>query len=297
MCPPPSCFKSHNFALSLHRDLTFAFRAVFYAVMNTPLILSCALLLAGQAHAQSAQDAAGIEVIPGWETPGGTYFAGLKISLKDGWKTYWRAPGDAGIPPRFDWTGSENIAQVALHWPTPEVFQTSGYQTIGYKQSVVIPIELGPNADGGQMHLEGRIDMGVCKDICLPLNLSFEMTVPLNGGPNAEIAGALMDQPMTASRASVRGVTCNATPIKDGLRLTSSIRMPELSANEVVVVEVMQPGLWISEAVTLRTGDTLSATADIVPLTPGGFALERSKVRYTVIGDNEAVDIIGCTGS
>ena len=65
---------------------------------------------------------------------------GLQIKLQKGWKVYWRTPGDAGFPPRIDWTQSVNLGEVKLHWPAPTRFEVLGFQTLGYKSEVVLPI-------------------------------------------------------------------------------------------------------------------------------------------------------------
>ncbi len=70
--------------------------------------------------------------------------AAFEITLEEGWKTYWRSPGDAGIPPRFDWENSHNLDGVALHWPRPAVFESFGTQTIGYSEKLILPVELTP---------------------------------------------------------------------------------------------------------------------------------------------------------
>lgn len=247
--------------------------------------------ISSPAFAEAPQGVATIDIIPGWQTPSGTRMVGLKITLADGWKTYWRAPGDAGIPPQFEWTGSENISGAAFHWPTPELFDTNGAVTIGYHGTVVIPIEL--TGDGDTMYLSGEVDMGVCNDICVPVSLNFNALLADKGGPNAAIAGALIDQPMTADRANVSKVQCSAVPIRDGLRLTASIEMPTFDDNEFVVVEA--PGAWVSESHSTRDGGVLTATVDVVPMVQG-YMLDRSKIRLTVLGAGRAVDIQGCTG-
>jgi DsbC/DsbD-like thiol-disulfide interchange protein len=74
----------------------------------------------------------------------GGHMAAVELQLAPGWKTYWRSPGDAGIPPSFDWSGSENVKSVRLHWPAPEVFEANGMQTIGYHERLVLPVEITP---------------------------------------------------------------------------------------------------------------------------------------------------------
>ena len=251
-----------------------------------------ALSVSAPAWAEAPMDVAHLEIVPGWETPQGTYMAGIKITLADGWKTYWRAPGDAGIPPLFQWIGSENIASASFHWPTPEVFDTNGMRTIGYHDSVVIPVEF-QSLDDGPMRIKGRVDIGVCDNICVPVALDFDSTVLQSGGPNPMIAGALIDQPMTADRADVTDVHCDFEIKGDTIEMTARIDLPPVGANEWIIVEA--PQAWVSESDTTRNGDTLSAKVDIVPMV-AGFALDRSAIRLTVLSDQRAVDIRGCAG-
>src|SRR5260221_5305895 len=72
------------------------------------------------------------------------YLAGVEITLSEGWKTYWRMPGDAGVPPSFDWAGSTNVASVDVRYPAPSRLHEPGAETIGYKHSVLFPVEIVP---------------------------------------------------------------------------------------------------------------------------------------------------------
>ena len=71
-------------------------------------------------------------LIPGTKQEDGSRLAGLRLSMEPGWKTYWRSPGEAGIPPRFDWSASANVDSVEVLWPRPQVFTSFGLRTIGY---------------------------------------------------------------------------------------------------------------------------------------------------------------------
>jgi len=68
--------------------------------------------------------------------------AGLEIRLAPGWHTYWRSPGDAGIPPSIDWAGSDNLAHAEIAWPAPQRWSLQGFETAGYENHVVLPIAL-----------------------------------------------------------------------------------------------------------------------------------------------------------
>ncbi|UWR24085.1 hypothetical protein K3756_03525 [Sulfitobacter sp. S190] len=222
--------------------------------------------------------------------------AAVALELEPGWKTYWRAPGDAGIPPQFDWKGSRNLHAVSVSWPTPKVFDQNGMRSIGYDGKVVLPIAMTPRSGGRDIDVDLTMDIGVCHDICIPERIKLKGTLSAAGTtPVPAIAAALAERPYTASEAGAGAVTCRIEPIKDGLSISADLQVPYAGGSEVVVIEAGRPDLWVSEATTQRSGNTLSAQADIVPSGNGTLALDRSAIRFTVLGASHAVDMRGCT--
>jgi DsbC/DsbD-like thiol-disulfide interchange protein len=267
-------------------------------VMLKSMFIALGLIgsLAAQALADShSERLARIEVLDGGLTARGTYLAALSLTLKKGWKTYWRTPGEAGIPPRFDWGNSSNIAEVAISWPTPKVFELYGMNSIGYYDKLVLPIEITPQQAGQPVTLAGRIEIGVCKDVCVPGALDVSHQLDAKAGRNPAIMAALADQPDTAGQAGVRSATCRLSPIEDGLRIEASIDMPKAGTDEFTVIEAGTPDVWASPTDTRREGSNLIAAADLISDTSGAFALDRSQIRITVLGSDRAVDIRGCT--
>jgi DsbC/DsbD-like thiol-disulfide interchange protein len=236
-----------------------------------------------------------LDVLDGGMTERGTYVAALRLQLSDGWKTYWRSPGDAGIPPGFDWRGSRNLGKVTITWPTPEVFDQGGMQSIGYSRELVLPVEITPTRADRPVRLKGSVDLGLCKDICIPGQLHFDHKVDAGAARNPAIAAALAQRPYSAAEAGVRAATCRLTPTADGLRIEARITMPSAGKPEVAVIESGNPALWVSETSTSRAGEVLTAAADLVAGDGGGVALDRGAVRITVLGRDHAVDIQGCT--
>ncbi len=245
--------------------------------------------------AQSFEDLATIEVLPGWRTDAGEHIAGLRITLEPGWKTYWRAPGDGGIPPQFSFQGSDNITGVAPHWPVPEVFRQNGLNSIGYHDSVVFPLTVFSENPGADMRISGDLQIGICEEICIPVTLSFDALLPPEGARDAAITAALINRPQTQAEANVGAVTCVINPIDDGLSVTAAINLPSIGTDEFVVIEAGDANVWVSEADIARTGNNLNATVDMVHSSGNAFALDRSKVRITVLSDGQAIDIQGCS--
>ncbi|MEO1677578.1 MAG: protein-disulfide reductase DsbD domain-containing protein [Pseudomonadota bacterium] len=235
------------------------------------------------------------EVLGGWQTERGTRMAALRLTLAPGWKTYWRAPGDAGIAPRFDWSGSRNLAGVSLHWPAPDVFDAFGMRTIGYADELVLPIEFRPRRAGAPIAVAAEMELGVCEDVCIPAELSFTADLSGAGAPDPLIRTALAAGPVSARRAGVAAVACRFSPISDGMQLDAKIEMPALGGGEVAVVEAGNPSVWVSEPQVARSGGTLHLRADLVPAPGTALALDRSALRFTILGTGRAVDIRGCS--
>ncbi len=111
--------------------------------------------------------------------------AGVEIRLKPGWHTYWRDPGDSGVPPTFDFAGSENLKGVTVLWPAPERFPDgAGGQSIGYTRSVILPLHGIPKevSRGSLLHL--KLSYAVCEKLCVLADADLTLKLPAELGTN-----------------------------------------------------------------------------------------------------------------
>jgi DsbC/DsbD-like thiol-disulfide interchange protein len=109
--------------------------------------------------------------------------AGVELTMPPGWKTYWRMPGDAGVPPSFDWAGSTNVAKVEVLYPAPHRMVDQSGTAIGYKDRVIFPLAITPTDPTKPVDLALAIEYGVCKDICIPADAKLALTLaPGNSG-------------------------------------------------------------------------------------------------------------------
>jgi len=117
---------------------------------------------------------------------GATRLAGLEISLSGKAKTYWRMPGDSGLPPLFDWSGSENVKAVVVEWPRPERMPDAAGTILGYRGQVIFPMLVQAIDPAKPIRLQVKLDFGICEEICVPL--AAEASRLLNeGGDKAAI--------------------------------------------------------------------------------------------------------------
>ncbi len=103
---------------------------------------------------------------------------GLEVDLAPGWKTYWRSPGDAGIPPSIDWDGSSNIGPTKFLWPAPERFSYYGLDTFGYGGQIVYPIDVAVSQPGEALQLRGQVFLLICDDVCIPHDYAVSLDLP-----------------------------------------------------------------------------------------------------------------------
>lgn len=245
--------------------------------------------------ARAQDEMVAVSILPGWQKADGAHMAALKFVLADGWKTYWRAPGEAGIPPQFDWRGSDNLARAEIEWPTPKQTKTNGMRTLGYEHVLVLPVRLTPERAGRPITLTAEMEIGVCSDICVPVTLSVSQR--LDGGtrtPDPQIAAALAARPYTQAEAGVGRVACAVSPIEGGVRLVAEIDVAAMGSRELVVIETDNPALWVTQAESSRSGNRLRAEAEIFHAEGQGFLLDRGGLRLTILSTGDAVDIQGC---
>lgn len=257
-------------------------------------LLCCAAL---PARAEDFDNIVQAELRPGWRMGNGDHMAALHLKLAPGWKTYWRSPGDAGIPPAFHWQGARNARAVAAEWPAPQVFWQSGMRSIGYARELILPLRISVKQAGRDARLGGTVEIGICKDVCIPHTVRVSATLPATRTrPDPVIASALATRPFSPAEAGVRHVTCRMQPEQDGIRLSVAVSMPRGSGQRETVIETGNPKLWVADAETNWHSGAWIAETVIRHETGSAFALDRSALRITMLGGGMPIDIRGCTG-
>jgi DsbC/DsbD-like thiol-disulfide interchange protein len=150
---------------------------------RTALGFAAALLASSLAVEARAQDASpwirdghsAIRLLAGSRS-GTVLLGGIAFQLQPGWKTYWRTPGDSGVPPRFDFSKSENIEAVTILWPAPTAFDDgAGGHSLGYHDQLVLPLRIvAKNADK-PVTLRAEVNYAVCEKLCVPVEANPEL--------------------------------------------------------------------------------------------------------------------------
>jgi DsbC/DsbD-like thiol-disulfide interchange protein len=156
--------------------------------------------------------------------------AGIEIRLKNGWHTYWRYPGDAGVPPRFDFAGSQNVKSVEVLWPAPRRIPEQGLVAIGYTGDVILPLAVVPQNSGEPVTLRLKLDYAVCEALCVPAEGKAELT--LSGGPSSHDAALAAAEARLPHKAALGG---------DAALAIKSVRREEAGGRARILVDVAAP--------------------------------------------------------
>jgi DsbC/DsbD-like thiol-disulfide interchange protein len=154
---------------------------------------------------------------------------GIEIKLHPGWKTYWRYPGDSGVPPAFDFSASSNVKDVKVLFPAPLSFDDgAGGRSIGYKDSVILPVHIVATDAAHPVTLRLKLDYGACEKLCVPAKATLDLA--LDGGDSAH------DAAVTAAEARVPKVVAIG---QSGAIIFQSVRREAAEGKPRIVVDVL----------------------------------------------------------
>lgn len=268
-------------------------RRLAAALAAVPLCLWAVAPAGAQAVVSTGQSFVTARLIHGAPEPGGSRLAGLSLEMADGWKTYWRSPGEAGVPPVFDWSGSRNLRRAEVLWPRPELFESFGLTSVGYAREVVLPLRLVPEDPRRPLELRLKTTLGVCDKICVLEEFDIAETIaPDQGAEDGRIAGALRAVPPDAAESGLTAAECRITGAGDERMLEARLSFARPLSAPVVLVEGPETA-WIGEAETRAEGGELTVTATVSMLDKAAW-ISRSDLRFTVLDEGFASDLRGC---
>jgi hypothetical protein len=236
-----------------------------------------------------------VDIIRGWRQSDDIHIAAINIKLEDGWKTYWRVPGIGGIAPILNWEKSKNIKNISQIWPTPNIYNEYGLQTIGYKDELLLPLQIQPIDKKQPIHLSITIDFGICSDVCVPIQTSVEEKLPERTSfGKKNILDTLEKTILSGNKSLFKIVKCNIIPIKDGFEVNAFFEgLTSFDKDTLGVVEypVKQNG-WINQKASLVSGNQLNVHATVY--NKSIHFIDRSDLTLTIFTKNKAFEFDGC---
>lgn len=154
----------------------------------------------------SGSDMASVRLIAASAMTKGRYRAGVVIAMPSGSHTYWKQPGDAGVPPVFAFNGSTNVAKAEVEFPTPARITEDGLDAFGYTDRVAFPVLVTPADPGKPSSLHVDLSYAVCNKICMPGHSTADLALPTKGESRQDeavaVAFALVPTPLTPSEGA-----------------------------------------------------------------------------------------------
>ncbi len=225
------------------------------------------------------------------------YPAGVEIALSPGWKTYWRYPGDAGIPPRFDWSGSANVERVEVSFPAPRrITDGSGQTSIGYEERVIFPLRIFPRDASKPVALKLKLDFATCEKLCIPAEAILSLTFGADASVEPSLIAAARQVPVPQDPAAPRALSIQGAKIQRG-------EATDGSDNRIIVkafaktagrIDLFAEGpgeewtLALPELIENKAGELTFA----IPLKGAQLGSNDAppKVRLTLVGEDGAVE-------
>ena len=223
--------------------------------------------------------------------------AGVEIKLQPGWKTYWRYPGDSGVPPVFDFSASENVKTVTVLYPTPMRFPDgAGGHSIGYNNVVILPLRVVPQDAGKPVTLRLNLEYAACEKLCVPAKAKAELA--LTGGLSSR------DAAVAAAEARVPkpgGIGDGRSPSIQAVRREMGASKPRIVVDVVApagaAVELFAEGpasdwaLPLPEPVAGAPAGIRRFAFDLDGLPPGAKA-DGATLRLTAVAGDEATEAV-----
>ena len=266
------------------------------------MALACALL-GGMGTAQAADDVSrwdgdarsAARLIAGSRPAGGGALrAGIEIRLKPGWHTYWRYPGDAGVPPQFDFSASENVKAIVL-WPAPQRLSQEGSVSIGYERNVILPVQAMPLDGAKPVVLRLKLDYAVCEKLCVPAEAKAELV--LTGAPASQDAALAAAEARVPKRMPLGGGgTLAVRSVKREAGATRPRMVIDVAAPPATPVDLFAEGptqKWALPVPTLIDGAPPGMRRFVFELdgAPPGEAYQGTVVTLTAVTPTDAIEV------
>ena len=267
--------------------LRAAFALAAVTLAGFPAIEACAEdASAWQRDAHSA-----VRLLAGSRS-GGVLLGGIAIQLEPGWKTYWRMPGDSGVPPRFDFSKSDNVDAVTVLWPAPTKFDDgAGGYSLGYKKQVVLPLRIVAKNNDKPVTLRAHINYAVCDKLCVPVEATSELTfASVASTEDGTLAAALDAVPKPANVGDAAPVTIRDVKREGDRNVLVDVSAPE-SKNIQLFVEGPTPdwALPIPKLVENGPPGVKRFVFELDGLPPGAKA-DGAALKLTLVGGERAYE-------
>lgn len=218
----------------------------------------------------------------------------IQIELKDGWKTYWRTPGDSGIPPDFDFSKSSNLKAFEILWPAPKSFQDDYGYSIGYKHGVILPVRAVAKNKILPMVVDLTMRYGVCERICVPVENKFSLVITRSSRDHDASAALIKHASQTvpapvASDAALAVTGVTKDNASDPVHLVVTAHVDGPSKKTELFIEGPQSWYFPLPKKISDAGGVIKWSISLADV-PNADALSGNYVTFTLVNGKQAVE-------
>ena len=258
---------------------------LFAVVIGLSASSASAVFAAATAWVNS--DFSQIRLIAVRDKDGQGYQAGLHIRLEPGWKTYWRSPGDSGVPTVVDWSASRNVSVSGMKWPVPHRSVVAGYQSFVYQDEVVLPVSVASKVSvtskgtGENLRLVADVNYAVCREICVPLQAALSLDLkPGSSGRGDKVHLRLLEK--------YRGLA----PVNrnlPGLGLTSVV-LVDGSGSQTLKVKIESDVKFVHPDMFIEAPQPFAFSVPTIDIDPSG---KQATFAFVVSGGRNKLSLAG----
>jgi DsbC/DsbD-like thiol-disulfide interchange protein len=279
---------------------------------GSPAILAMIVFCLADLPSARAQDASAWETVPHGaarliagaaheSTDGAWLRAGAEIRLAPGWHTYWRYPGASGVPPRFDFTGSENVKTVSVLWPAPVVFADGAAgRSIGYIEHVVFPLRVVARDASKPALLRLNLGYAICRELCQPAEANLTLALPVRANATAHdatlaAAEARVPRSVGLDENAAFGVRSVHREADDERRVVVEVAAPEgLPIDLLVEGPTPDWALPLPKPIAPKPGSAPNVHRFAFALDglPSGAQAAGAMLRFTLVSPADAVEAV-----
>ncbi|MFD1745578.1 protein-disulfide reductase DsbD domain-containing protein [Rhizobium helianthi] len=216
--------------------------------------------MAGAAHAEitpwAHNEGGRMRIITLPPEPDGTIRGALQIEPENGWITYWREPGEAGIPPQITFPPESGVTLAAMHFPAPKEFVDGDVRDLGYDHPVALPFTVKAGGTPLPSSLTTSAFIGLCRNICIPFQADFQLNLRASRLPLEE--NLILDEAMRrlpeppSPEFSVRSAQIDSA----GATLDLRLDLPDHQAEPKIIVVAPEGHVFLDHSAPSQEGDT-----------------------------------------
>jgi DsbC/DsbD-like thiol-disulfide interchange protein len=261
------------------------------ALIRVAIAMPCGLAPAAAAFGArsdwSQADEAKVRLLMTAAEDGGLV-GGIEIVLEPGWYTYWRNPGEAGVPPLFDFAGSQNVAEVKVLYPAPMRKEAGGAVSLIYQDEVVFPLAVKPVDAALPLTLRLAASFGVCSEICIPTQARSEVTFSSADDSDPLSAERLRGFEDRVPRSPEPGIFDIEEVVEDGEALTIDLRVPESSYSDLFADP--PTGWYVGQPIFVERVDGISRYRLSLAGRPRDSQLKGQEFRFVAVAGGRAIE-------